>query len=113
MISAARRLGGSAARRLGGSAARRLGGSAARRLGSGDGFDQLDLTAKGLDLGVDLVAEALFHGPAGVDAVEHGPGEEGMVVAEAAGQRLSQECFLAAHRAQCQLRRVSRGRVRR
>src|SRR3954469_482746 len=71
-----------------------LGGAAADR---GDGLDQVELPAKGLHLPVDLVAEPLFHRGARVDAVQHRPSQEGVVLTEAAGECLCQQCAFAPH----------------
>lgn len=52
---------------------------------SGDGDQQVDLVLEGGDLPGDLGAEVGLGRGGGVDAVQHGPGHEGVMVGEVAG----------------------------
>jgi hypothetical protein len=55
-----------------------------------DGVQQLDLGPVGGQLGVDVGVQLAHHGADRVDVDQDHPGEEGVVFAEASGQRLGQ-----------------------
>lgn len=69
-----------------------------------DGHQEFDAAAKGRDLCVDPLIQPFLHGGAGVDTVEHRPGQERVVGGEVAGQCLDQGVGLAAHGALGQVR---------